>query len=100
MQISRSQIRWFKHNDMEDLERVLLEIKSARKQKKLPLVRQFIIVEGVYANYGDICPLPELLELKKRYKYRLIAEESNSIGVLGSRGAGICNHFNVPVRKY
>ncbi|KAI8916177.1 pyridoxal phosphate-dependent transferase [Gorgonomyces haynaldii] len=96
MQISRSQIKWFKHNDIEDLQNVLEEIKQDRIKKKLPLVRQFIVVEGIYSNYGDICPLPELLELKNKYKYRLIVEESNSIGVLGERGAGVCDHFNIP----
>jgi serine palmitoyltransferase len=44
---------------------------------------------------GDICPLPELVELKNKYKYRLMVEESNSLGVLGSRGAGVANHFDM-----
>jgi serine palmitoyltransferase len=71
MQISRSQIKWFKHNDMEDLEHVLKDIKAENLRKKKPLSRQFIVVEGIYANCGDICPLVELIELKKKYKVYL-----------------------------
>ena len=59
------------------------------------MTRQFIVVEGIYANSGDICPLPELVELKLKYKYRLLVEESMSMGVLGSRGAGVSNHFDM-----
>jgi serine palmitoyltransferase len=93
--ISRSHVYWFKHNDINDLERVLIEI--AKNQKEIK--RQFIVVEGLYMNTGFICPLPELIEIKKRYKYRLIVDESCSFGVLGSRGAGVADFFNVSVRE-
>ncbi|KAJ3269354.1 serine palmitoyltransferase component [Terramyces sp. JEL0728] len=95
IQISRSHIKWFKHNDMDDLERVLKEVQIERKKKKLPLTRQFIIVEGVYANTGSICNLPRLLELKNEYKYRLMVEESMSVGVLGANGRGISEHYGI-----
>ncbi|KAJ3302877.1 serine palmitoyltransferase component [Kappamyces sp. JEL0829] len=87
LQISRSNVKYFKHNDMEDLERLMKVVDADRKK--------FIVVEGIYANMGDICPLPELIELKKKYKYRLMVEESMSLGVLGSRGAGVANHFDL-----
>lgn len=51
------------------------------------------MVEGLYQNHGDIAPLPELVRLKKKYKYRLICDESHSFGVLGRRGAGLADHF-------
>ncbi|KAJ1336823.1 hypothetical protein BSLG_006926 [Batrachochytrium salamandrivorans] len=94
LQISRSQIKWFKHNDMADLERVLFKVQEDCAKK--PLTRRFIVVEGLYVNLGDICPLPELVALKNKYKYRLIVEESMSFGVLGSRGAGVADHFGIP----
>ncbi|KAL1924534.1 uncharacterized protein VTP21DRAFT_4188 [Calcarisporiella thermophila] len=94
-QISRSIVRWYKHNDMEDLERVLEEIRVDQLRKKKPLTRRFIVTEGLFANYGDITPLPKLIELKKKYRYRLILDESFSIGVLGKRGAGLTDHFDV-----
>jgi serine palmitoyltransferase len=99
VQISRSHVYYFKHNDMQDLVRVVEQVAKERRKKRLPLCRQFIVVEGLYANYGDICPLPDLLEIKKKYKYRLMVEESMSIGVLGSRGAGVTDHFEIPASE-
>ena len=94
IQISRSHVKWFKHNDMEDLERVLRQVHTEFAKK--PLSRRFIVAEGLYVNTGDICPLPQIIELKKKYKYRLILEESMSFGVLGPRGAGVADKFGVP----
>ncbi|TPX35481.1 hypothetical protein SmJEL517_g02098 [Synchytrium microbalum] len=98
VEISRSTVRYFKHNDMEDLARVLEDIKRDELKKRKPLARKFIVVEGLYANHGDIAPLPKLIELKAKYKYRLIVEESMSFGILGKRGAGITDHFDVPAK--
>jgi serine palmitoyltransferase len=61
VQISRSTVRHFKHNDMEDLERVLSEVQKDERYNRRPLTRRFIIVEGLYQNFGDIAPLPELV---------------------------------------
>lgn len=96
VQISRSIIKWYKHNDMADLERVLEEIRMDDLVHKKRLTRRFIVSEGLSANVGDIAPLPKLIELKKKYKYRLVLDESQSIGVLGSRGAGLTDLFDIP----
>ncbi|KAI8987369.1 pyridoxal phosphate-dependent transferase [Mycotypha africana] len=96
VQISRSIVKWYKHNDMGDLERVLEEIRLEDIAHKRRLTRRFIVSEGLSANVGDIAPLPKLVELKKKFKYRLILDESQSIGVLGSRGAGLTDYFGVP----
>lgn len=45
IQISRSTVRWYEHNDMEDLERVLAKI--TKEQAKKPLTRRFIVTEGL-----------------------------------------------------
>lgn len=94
---SRSQIRWFKHNDMEDLERLLKkqEEEDKKNPKKAKVTRRFLVVEGLYCNYGDICPLPKLVELKWKYKVRIFLEESFSFGVLGASGRGVTEHFNI-----
>lgn len=49
-----------------------------------------IVVEGVYANSGDVAPLQQLYKLKEEYKYRLCVEESHAFGVLGQTGRGAC----------
>ncbi|XP_052255096.1 serine palmitoyltransferase 1-like [Dreissena polymorpha] len=94
---SRSVIKYFKHNDMADLERLCLE--QQKEDKKLPkkakVTRRFLVVEGLYAKHGDICPLPKLVELKWKYKLRIFIEESFSFGVLGDNGRGVTEHFNI-----
>jgi serine palmitoyltransferase len=95
--LSRADVRWFEHNDMADLERVLKEVTAGDKSKPSLALQQrrFIIVEGVYANYGDIAPLNRIVDLKEKYLFRLILDESMSLGVLGASGRGALEHFNV-----
>ena len=59
--------------------------------------RHFIIVEGLYLNEGDICPLPEVVTLAQRHRIRIILDESVSIGVLGAHGRGVTEHFGIKV---
>ena len=61
IQISRSTVRWYEHNDMEDLERVLQKV--TKEQAKKPLTRRFIITEGMFENIGDVSDLPKLVRL-------------------------------------
>lgn len=53
------------------------------------LVRKFLVVEGLYYNHGDMCPLKEIMALKDKYKFRLVLDESHSIGTLGATGRGL-----------
>ncbi|KAF2259961.1 serine palmitoyltransferas-like protein 1 [Lojkania enalia] len=93
IQISRSTVRWFEHNDMQDLERVLKKVVS--EQAKKPLTRRFIVTEGLFENMGDVVDLPKLIELKLKYKFRLILDETWSYGVLGRTGRGVTEAQNV-----
>lgn len=95
LQISKSAIKFYKHNDMEDLERILKETNASYEKSRAPLNRRFIVTEGIFENTGDICNLPKIVELKEKYKYRSIIDESMSMGVIGSRGAGITDFFNI-----
>lgn len=98
---SRSRLVGFEHNDMDDLTR-LLEIQAAddkKDAKKAAATRRFLVVEGLYENFGDIAPLDKLVELKFKYKVRLFVEESMSFGVLGATGRGVTEHFGIPVNK-
>ncbi|CAG8742012.1 44062_t:CDS:10 [Gigaspora margarita] len=91
IQISRSVIKWYKHNDMQDLENILLKIKNEDIESGRRLTRRFIVTEGIFENSGDIAQLPKL----KKFKYRLILDESLSIGTLGKRGAGLTDYYNI-----
>jgi serine palmitoyltransferase len=93
LQISRSTIRWYEHNDMDDLERVLAKVVKEGSGK--PLTRRFIVTEGLFENVGDMVDLPRLVALKDKYKFRIILDETWSYGVLGRTGAGATEHQNV-----
>ncbi|CAM4672416.1 unnamed protein product [Lepidochelys kempii] len=99
LQASRSNVKLFKHNDMADLERLLKEqeIEDQKNPRKACVTRRFILVEGLYMNTGDICPLPELIKLKYKYKVRIFLEESLSFGVLGEYGRGVTEHFGINI---
>jgi 8-amino-7-oxononanoate synthase len=57
--------------------------------------RVLIAVEGVYSMDGDITDLPRFIEVKKRHKAFLLVDEAHSVGVLGRRGRGIGEFYDV-----
>lgn len=65
IQISRSTVRWYEHNDLDDMERVLQKVCS--EQAKKPLVRRFIITEGLFEDIGDMIDLPKIVSNATRY---------------------------------
>ncbi len=77
----------YKHNDMEDLERVL---------QKLPKEAiKLIVVDGVFSMEGDLCKLPEIIELKHKYNCSVMVDEAHGLGVFGKQGRGVCDHFGL-----
>ncbi|KAG8857066.1 serine palmitoyltransferase component [Tulasnella sp. 330] len=99
LQISRSTIRWFDHNDLKSLEETLESVAKETKKKKSPLTRRFIVTEGIFENDGAMADLPKLIELKKKYKYRLVLDESMSFGTVGRTGRGLTELYNVPATE-
>ena len=77
----------YKHNDMADLERVL--------QRCAPDAVKLIVVDGVFSMEGDLCKLPEIVELKKKYNATIMVDEAHGIGVFGRQGRGVCDHFGL-----
>jgi serine palmitoyltransferase len=97
--LSRSEVRYFKHNDVADLLRVLegVAAEDAAARRSTALNRRFIVVEGLYSNYGDLAPLAAICELKRRFCFRLLVDESLSFGALPhGRGRGAAEHAGVP----
>ncbi|EDW74422.1 uncharacterized protein Dwil_GK21908, isoform B [Drosophila willistoni] len=94
---SRSTIVFYKHNNVKDLERLLTEQEARDKKnpKKALKTRRFLVAEGIYMNTGEICPLPELVALRNKYKLRIFLDESISFGTLGKGGRGVTEHFNI-----
>ncbi|GFR42080.1 hypothetical protein Agub_g2876, partial [Astrephomene gubernaculifera] len=93
--VSRARVATFRHNDVADLERVIQKLEAEEKAKRKPLCRKLIVVEGIYGNYGDLAPLDRIWQVKDKYKYRLMVDESHAFGVLGATGRGACEHFNL-----
>ncbi|WWD20547.1 hypothetical protein CI109_105023 [Kwoniella shandongensis] len=99
LQISRSQIKWYAHGDMKDLERVLQNVERERKRKGGKLTKKFIVAEGIFENDGMMLDLPKVLELKKKYKYRLILDECMSFGMIGQHGRGLSEYYGIPASE-
>jgi serine palmitoyltransferase len=95
--LSRSKIVYWNHNDLADLERRLEAVADSdgRKRDSSLEQRRFIVVEGLYANTGDLCPLREVQRLAGKYRWRIIVDDSLGFGVLGPTGRGICEHWGL-----
>ncbi len=75
----------YRHNDLEDLERVL---------QRIPLDEaKMIIVDGVFSMEGDIAPLPALREIADRYQAAIYLDEAHALGVIGESGKGTGEHW-------
>jgi 8-amino-7-oxononanoate synthase len=83
---SGSMVR-YNHNDMEDLERRLAELPAA--------AGKLIVSDGVFSMEGDICALPEITRLARRYGAQVMLDDAHAIGVLGPGGAGTAAHFGL-----
>ena len=86
--LSRAKLRPFRHNRMDKLERTL---ERAAEDGGGVLV----VVDGVFSMEGDVAPLPEIVELCRRYGARLMVDEAHAVGVLGARGAGTAELLGV-----
>lgn len=79
-----SHVYWFKHNDIQDLRRILQTLHEehlASRKRSVP--RRFICVEGVYGKTGNIVPLPEVVALAEEFKYRIFLDDTNAFGSIG-----------------
>lgn len=94
--LSGAHVRVFKHNNMRDLEAVLREaISQGMPRTHRPWKKIMVVVEGLYSMEGTIVNLPELVQLKKRYKFYLYVDEAHSIGALGEHGGGVCDFYGI-----
>jgi 8-amino-7-oxononanoate synthase len=90
--MARAERRPFTHNDMAGLDAALA---AARSQ----FDRVLVVAEGLYSMDGDICDLPRLIEIKDRHQAWLMIDDAHGLGVLGPRGRGVFEHFDVDPRR-
>ncbi|HEY8474930.1 MAG TPA: aminotransferase class I/II-fold pyridoxal phosphate-dependent enzyme [Natronosporangium sp.] len=86
--LAGAQRRVFRHNDLGALDRILS--KATGKYRRV-----LVAVEGVYSMDGDIAPLPGLIELRDLHRVLLYVDDAHGIGVLGSSGRGLAEHWGV-----
>lgn len=77
----------YKHNNMEDLERVL---------QKLPEdAVKLVVTDGVFSMEGDVAPVDKMVEICNKYQATLMVDEAHGLGVFGREGRGTCDHYNM-----
>ncbi|MDY6368045.1 MAG: aminotransferase class I/II-fold pyridoxal phosphate-dependent enzyme [Clostridia bacterium] len=77
----------YNHSDMEDLERLI---------KTIPDTAGILIVtDGVFSMGGDICKLPEIVKIARKYGARVMVDDAHGLGVLGEHGRGTAEHFGL-----
>lgn len=84
--LSFSETKKYRHNDMDDLERLLQQYVDKGK---------LIVVDGVFSMEGDIADLPNIVRLAKKYGARVMVDDAHGIGVLGKNGRGTAEHFGL-----
>jgi len=84
--LSFGEVRKYRHNDMDALERAL---EGTREKNKL------IVVDGVFSMEGDIADLPAIVKLAKAYGARIMLDDAHALGVLGEGGRGTAEHFGL-----
>ncbi|ODN86580.1 serine palmitoyltransferase [Cryptococcus wingfieldii CBS 7118] len=100
VRMSGAAMRWFKHNDMKALEKLLREVISqGQPRTHRPWKKILVIVEGLFSMEGSLVPLPILMDLKRRYKFYLYVDEAHSVGAMGPNGRGVCDYFGIDPRE-
>jgi len=85
--LSFAKVLKYRHNDMESLEKIL--------KKCDPDKIKLIVTDGVFSMEGDICKLPEMSVLAKKYDANIMIDDAHSLGVLGKNGRGTADHFGM-----
>jgi 8-amino-7-oxononanoate synthase len=86
IRLTRAPYKVYRHADMEHLSQTLAACASAAK---------VVVTDGVFSMDGDIAPLPVLLKLCEQHGAWLLVDDAHGFGVLGNRGAGVLEHFNL-----
>ena len=75
----------FKHNDIEDCEK---QMQRATKMLEKTGGGILLITEGGYGMSGDQGKLKEIVDLKKKYEFRILIDDAHGFGAMGPTGAG------------
>ena len=81
IRLSKAEKRVFKHNDLDDLERLLIEYGHERPK--------LVAFESVYSMDGDIAPIEAIVDLCTKYNAISFIDEVHAVGMYGARGGGV-----------
>ncbi len=84
--LSGAHIITYAHAHLTDLRAELTQHRAAYR-------RCLIVSDGVFGMDGDVCSLPEILDLADEFEAMVMIDEAHSVGVLGKTGAGCAEHF-------
>ncbi len=84
---STAELVRYKHNNMEDLLRVISKL--PKDQPKL------VVSDGVFSTGGEIVDLPELVKISKEHNARILIDDAHSVGVIGKGGRGTASEFDL-----
>jgi len=87
VRLSFAQVLKYKHNDMKDLEEKIKSIPDGKGK--------IIITDGVFSMEGDLCDLPGIVQIAKKYNSRIMVDDAHGVGVMGKNGRGTCEHFDL-----
>jgi 8-amino-7-oxononanoate synthase len=87
VRLSYAQVLKYKHNDMKDLEE---KIKTIPDDKG-----KIIVTDGVFSMEGDMCNLPGIVKIAKKYNSRIMVDDAHGVGVMGKNGRGTCEHYDL-----
>ncbi|MBN2417534.1 pyridoxal phosphate-dependent aminotransferase family protein [bacterium] len=86
VRLSFGRVVKYRHNDMDDLERMLKRYENHEGGK-------LIVTDGVFSMEGDIVNLPQVVALAEKYDSAVYVDDAHSVGVLGKHGRGTAEHF-------
>nr|WP_315150124.1 pyridoxal phosphate-dependent aminotransferase family protein [uncultured Flavobacterium sp.] len=82
IQLSNAKAYKFKHNDFEDLEKLIQRCQTE-------LVEVYIVTETVFSMDGDCPNMEELVAVSEKYACYLVVDEAHSLGIFGENGEGL-----------
>lgn len=85
--LSYAKLMRYEHNNMQELEEILKNIPSDKGI--------LIVTDGVFSMGGDLCNLPEIVRLAKKYGARIMVDDAHALGIFGENGRGTAEHFGL-----
>jgi glycine C-acetyltransferase len=87
VRITKCQKKIYPHSDMKALEETLKASSDCR--------HRVIFSDGVFSMEGDLCNVPDILDLARKYDALVIIDDSHGTGAVGPTGRGVAEHYGL-----